>query len=119
VFVLSCFLNAFKFEAGPLLLIPDLDETWFDTHEVLMKGWVDDSGKWQLNVPPARGKRVIILHAGNEDGWVNNCLNISQSSANYHKDMDSELFEKWFSNSLIPNLPLRSVIVIILFATTI
>jgi hypothetical protein len=45
-----------------------LDETWFDTHEVLSKGWVDDSGKCQLNVPPARRKRVIILHTGNEDG---------------------------------------------------
>jgi hypothetical protein len=49
-----------------------LDETCFDTHEVSSKGWVDDSGKCQLNVQPARGKRVIILHSGNEDGWVNN-----------------------------------------------
>jgi transposase len=93
-----------------------LDETWFDTHEVLSKGWVDDSGKCQLNVPPARGKRVIILHAGNEDGWVNNGLllsakNISKSSADYHQDMDSKLFEKWFKNNLVPNLSPRSIIV--------
>jgi transposase len=83
--------------------------------EVLSKGWVDDSGKCQLNVPPARRKLVILLHAGNEDGWVNNELllsakNISKSSADYHQDMDSELFEKWFKNNLVSNLTPRSLI---------
>jgi hypothetical protein len=90
-----------------------LNETCFDTHEVSSKGWVDDS---ELNVQQARGKRVIILHSGNEDGWVNNGLllsakNISKSSAGYHQDMDSELFEKWFKNNLVPNLAPRLVIV--------
>ena len=93
-----------------------LDETWFDTHEVSRKGWIDYSGKCVLNIPPARGKRVIILHAGNENGWINNCLllsakNIINSSADYHQDMDAALFENWFGNTLLPNLPPNSVIV--------
>jgi hypothetical protein len=45
------------------------DETWYDTHDVLKKGWVDDSGKCRLITPPSRGKRLIILHACSEHGW--------------------------------------------------
>jgi len=34
-----------------------------------------------------------------------------KSSADYHQDMDSNLFEHWFKNQLLPNLPPNSVIV--------
>ena len=43
-----------------------LDETWFDTHDVVDYGWVDDSSNCKLNGPCSRGKRVIILHAGSD-----------------------------------------------------
>ena len=46
-----------------------LDETWMDTHEITDKGWIDDSGMCRLNVPPSRGQRITILHAGSEHGW--------------------------------------------------
>jgi hypothetical protein len=94
-----------------------LDETWFDTHDVISRGWVDNSGRCFLETPPSRGKRLIILNAGNEDGWIPNCLlisakNIASAKADYHCDMDAALFEKWFSEQLIPNLPPKSVIVL-------
>jgi hypothetical protein len=81
-----------------------LDETWFDNHDVLLKGWMDDSGKCYLDTPVSRGKRIIIFHAGGNAGWVPKCLLLSakniiqDSSADYHQDMDHKLFEQWFKN---------------------
>ena len=37
--------------------------------------------------------------------------NIAQSSADYHQDMNVNLFEKWFSEQSLPNILLHSVIV--------
>lgn len=93
-----------------------LDETWFDTHDVVQYGWVDESQNCSLNTPCSRGKRIIILHAGGENGFVPNALllsakNIKQSSADYHEDMTADLFEKWVSEQLLPNIPPNSVIV--------
>jgi transposase len=100
-------------------LIVYLDETWYDTHDVLKKGWVDDSGKCRLITPPSRGKRLIILHACSEHGWVPNSLlisakNIANCNADYHSDMNHQVFEEWFKNRLLPNLPENSVIVIVM-----
>ena len=93
-----------------------LDETWFDTHDVVKYGWVDESDKCTLNGPCSRGKRVIILHAGSDKGFVPNALllsakNIKQSSADYHEDMTASLFEKWFIEQLLPNIFPNSVII--------
>lgn len=93
-----------------------LDETWYDTHDVVKYGWIDNSKNCTLNTPCSRGKRVIILHAGNENGFVPNALllsakNIKQSCADYHEDMTSTLFEEWFTNKLLPNISPNSVIV--------
>lgn len=93
-----------------------LDETWFDTHDVIKYGWVDNSKNCSLSTPCSRGKRIIILHAGSEKGFVPNGLllsakNISQSCADYHEDMTAQLFEKWIVEQLLPNIPSHSVIV--------
>ncbi|KAJ8921609.1 hypothetical protein NQ315_010517 [Exocentrus adspersus] len=92
-----------------------LDETWFDTHGTVSKGWVDNSGKCQTKAPNNKGKRITILHAGSENGFVRNCLlmsakNINSSSLNYHQDTPAELFENWFKNSLLVNIPKNSII---------
>lgn len=87
-----------------------LDETWFDTHDVIRYSGVDDSNKFGLGIPSSRGKRIIIFHAGNENGFVKNVFllsakNIAQSSADYHEDMTAQFFEKWFSEQVLPNIP--------------
>nr|CAH7758572.1 unnamed protein product [Callosobruchus chinensis] len=51
-----------------------------------------------------------------KDGFVANALrlsaiNIAQSSADYRQDMTANLFEKWFVEQLIPNIPQNSVVV--------
>ena len=63
--------------------------------------------------PYGKGKRLIILHAGSENGWVPNAELVFQSggtSDDYHKDMDHQEFERWFKNQLLPNIPVNSII---------
>ncbi|XP_063386703.1 uncharacterized protein LOC134672680 [Cydia fagiglandana] len=93
-----------------------LDETWYDTHDVANKGWTKEDSNCTLDAPASRGKRIIILHAGSEDGWVDGALllsakNMANCSADYHEDMTAALFERWFENQLLPNIPAGSVIV--------
>lgn len=93
-----------------------LDETWYDTHDLKKKGFADQSSKCFLNAPCSRGQRIIILHAGSKNGWIPGALllsakNIKNSCADYHEDMTADLFETWFKDQLIPNLPSNSVIV--------
>ena len=93
-----------------------LDETWFDTHDTPSSGWDDSSGKCVTRAPSNRGKRITILHAGSEDGWIPNALslsskNISESCVDYHEDTTAEVFEDWFGTKLLPNMPPNSVIV--------
>lgn len=93
-----------------------LDETWFDTHTVPSRLWSDGSDQCIVDVPATRGKRLLILHAGGNAGFVDGCLMVSNkslkdASVDYHDDMNSELFEKWFQGRLLPALPPDSVIV--------
>lgn len=93
-----------------------LDETWFDTHDTPKKGWDDSSKNCQTKAPSNKGKRITILHAGSENGFVPNCLllsakNIADSSLDYHQDTDAQLFEDWFKHKLLKNIPENSVIV--------
>lgn len=93
-----------------------LDETWFDTHDTVSKGWVDSSKNCKTKAPSNKGKRITIIHAGSENGFVPNCLllsakNIKDSSLDYHEDTTAELFENWFQNHLLKNIPDHSVIV--------
>ncbi|KAI4471023.1 hypothetical protein MML48_1g10719 [Holotrichia oblita] len=73
-------------------LICYLDETWYDSHNTVIKGRMDSSSMCQMDVPVSRGKRIIICH-------------IKSSSLDYHQDMTSSLFEEWFCYSLLPSLP--------------
>lgn len=85
-------------------------------HDVVKKGWVDDEGKCSLNTPVSRGRRKIILHAGDASGWVENELlltakDFKTSIADYHENMSAQLFELWFENNSLPKIATNSVIV--------
>jgi transposase len=90
-----------------------LDETWYDTHDVSKKGWQNGNNTCALNVPASRGKRIIILHAGSENGWALMLFakNVINCSADYHQDMNATVFETWFKGQLLPNIPEGSIIV--------
>jgi len=94
-----------------------LDETWYDTHDTAKKGWSDESSRCQLkDAAPNRGSRMIISHCGSKDGWVKDGLKlcgkkIEDCNVDYHKNMQSNIFEKWFEEDILPNLKPNSVIV--------
>ena len=76
-------------------------------------GWTDGTSKGTLSTPLGKGGRLILLHAGGYEGFVENGMLIFQSkkTGDYHEEMDSERFEKWFSEQLLPKLPTNSIIV--------
>jgi transposase len=95
-----------------------LDETWYDTHDTAKKGWTDGSNNCRITaMAPGKGTRLVILHCGSSDGFVENGLylcgkNMEQCNVDYHKNMDACMFEEWFENTLIPKLRPNSVIVL-------
>ena len=46
------------------------DETWVNAHHNNEYIWVDSDGSGGWKVPSGKGRRLIILHAGGVDGWV-------------------------------------------------
>ena len=59
----------------------------------------------------------MILHAGSCEGFIPNALilcgtNMDEAYADYHKHMNSEVFEKWFESKLLPNLNGKCAIVL-------
>lgn len=93
-----------------------LDETWYDTHDTVKKGWTDGTTRCMPQMPTNKGSRLIIVHCGGVDGWIPNVLKlcgkkITHCNVDYHQNMESNVFEEWFEKSLIPNLPASSVIV--------
>lgn len=59
--------------------------------------------------------RFIILHAGNENGFIPGAELIFASksqSGDYHGEMNQENFLKWFQEQLMPSLTQPSAIVL-------
>lgn len=46
------------------------DETWVNTHHTENYIWIDEDGKGGWRVPSGKGTRLIIVHAGGVEGWV-------------------------------------------------
>ena len=73
-----------------------LDETWANARDSVEKIWVDDdpvvSGGTIVGVrkPSGKGNRLIILHAGGENGWVKSADLVFLSKKvtdDYHDEM--------------------------------
>ena len=98
-----------------------IDETWYDTHDVVKKAWSDNSGRCNVSKFISKGKRIVICHAGSEFGFIPNSIlnsllmcgkSLSKASADYHQDMNSDVFESWLEKQLLPNLPKKCVLII-------
>ena len=103
-----------------------LDETLANARDGVEKMWVEDDpraiggtkGGIHTCKPSGKGSRLIILHAGSENGWINGADLVFQSkkaTGDYHDEMTSVHFEEWFHHifhdSLMPNIPANSLIV--------
>lgn len=102
-----------------------LDETWVNAGHTKTLVW-QDTTIWSsreaffsglstgLKAPSGKGGRLIIVHAGNENGFVEGALHIfhsKTSKTDYHEEMDGNYFENWFKTKLLPNILPNSVIV--------
>ena len=94
-----------------------IDETWYDTRDVVKKAWSDNSGRCNVSKFISKGKKIVICHAGSKFGFIPNSLlmcgkSLSKASADYHQDMNSDVFESWLEKQLFPNLPQKCVLII-------
>lgn len=66
-----------------------------------------------LTAPSGKGKRLIVLHIGSDDGFVEDGLLVfeSKKTTDYHEEMNAQVFEEWFKK-ILPCLEENSVIVL-------
>ena len=91
-----------------------VDETWVNVNIQPSKEWTSqDSGR---KTPIGSGQRIIILHAGGEDGgFVEGCdavfTSVHVDGRDYHSEVNSDVFEDWLKTRLLPSLPQPSCII--------
>ena len=101
-------IRKYRNEERPIIYI---DETWIDNNMCFGKCW--QLGKTGAYTKSNAGSRLIVIHAGNRDGFIPEASLVFQSgitSADYHGQMNFDNFSKWMKEKLLPNVPLNSVI---------
>ena len=101
-----------------------LDETWVNAGHTVPCAWLPqlklvgiegdkDVIKHLPKIPPGKGKRLIVLHAGSEDGFIPGMDLVfeGKKSGDYHQEMNSKVFLEWFER-LCSALPGPSCIVL-------
>jgi len=73
-----------------------LDESYCNQHYAKAKSWFRTGDLVQRG---NRGRRWVILHCGGADGWIGQPLVFESisSEGDYHKSMNAEVFEKYFT----------------------
>ena len=83
-----------------------LDETFVNEHHTKEKEWTSTDGMLGRIVPSSKGKRLIIAHVGGKDGFVPDTSlvfkSISTDNRDYHTEMNSEVFENWMKDTVLP-----------------
>ncbi len=91
-----------------------LDETYVNKNHSNDFIWYSHEDGPFVQKPTGNGERLIIVNAITKNGWVPNAKLVFKSSrktGDYHGQMNSELFQKWFTKQLLPNIPDRSIII--------
>ncbi|XP_072947700.1 uncharacterized protein [Epargyreus clarus] len=90
-----------------------IDETWIHSHYTVSKCWQNSSDS-SIRKNHSPGQRWIVVHAGNENGFVQGAellYKCKSTTGDYHNEMDASNFTKWIKEKLIPNLPPNGIIV--------
>jgi len=91
-----------------------LDESYVNKNHSNDFIWYSgEDGPW-VQKPTGKGDRLIIINAVTKFGWVPGSKLVFKSTkktGDYHGQMNLELFKKWFSEMLLPNIPENSLIV--------
>lgn len=100
---------------GTIRPVVYLDETYVNkNHSSDFTWYFGEDGPW-IQKPTGNGERLIILNAITKDGWVPNAkttFNSLRKTGDYHGQMNAEIFQKWFQEKLLPNIPNNSLIVL-------
>ena len=91
-----------------------LDESFVNVNHSVSRTWYfAEEGPW-VRKPSGKGPRLILVHAMTRDGLVEGAKLVFQAkrrTGDYHGQMNFENFCKWFTESLLPNIPASSLIV--------
>ena len=91
-----------------------VDETYVNVNHSTTRTWYcAEEGPW-VQKPSGKGPRLIIVDAITSAGWVSGARLVfpaKRRTGDYHGQMNFDNFRKWFSESLLPNIPARSLIV--------
>ena len=91
-----------------------LDESYVNkNHSNDFIWYYGEDGPW-IQKPLGKGERLIIINAITSSGWVPGAKLVFKSTkktGDYHGQMNWELFKKWFTEMLLPNIPKRSLII--------
>jgi transposase len=114
------YLRAMRSNRSPIksgeIIRPEvyLDESYINkNHSYDFTWYVEEDGPW-VQKPTGKGERLIIMNAITKDGWVPGAQNVFKSTrktGDYHGQMNTRQFQKWFSEMLLPNIPPNSIIV--------
>lgn len=91
-----------------------IDESYVNkNHSNDLIWYYGEDGSW-VQKPTGKGERLIIMNAITINGWVPSAKLVFKSTkktGDYHGQMNWELFRKWFTEMLIPNIPDNSLII--------
>ncbi len=91
-----------------------LDESYVNkNHSNDFIWYYGEDGPW-VQKPTGKGERLIILNAVTHSGWIPGSKLVFKSTkktGDYHGQMNWDLFKKWFTEMLLPNIPKRSLII--------
>ena len=91
-----------------------LDESYVNkNHSNDFIWYYGEDGPW-VQKPTGKGERLIIINAITKSGWIPGTKLVFKSTrktGDYHGQMNWELFKKWFTEMLLPNIPENSIII--------
>lgn len=89
-----------------------LDESFLHHHHATQFSWFSDGDFVERSA--GKGRRWCFIHAIVEKGMLENTLLIfegKKAKGDYHKQFNHQVFQKWFQEQLLPNIPKRCLIV--------
>lgn len=104
-------IKKYRSENRPIVY---MDESYVCTSHFANKVWSDGTSNG-VHTPISKGERLIIVHAGGENGFVPNALAMWKAgikSGDYHDNMNNTNYINWVKNQLVPNLQEKTVLVI-------
>ena len=91
-----------------------LDESYVNKNHSNDFVWYSEQDGPLIKKPTGKGERLIIINAITDKGWVKGAKLIytaTRRTGDYHGQVNHDLFKKWFSEKLLPNIESDSLII--------